>query len=47
VDFSSFGSAFGVILFGFGGHAILPALQVGEYPVSNPSVPREYPTSTP
>eukprot|EP00937_MAST-01D_sp_MAST-1D-sp2_P003812 g3812.t1 len=27
VDFSSFGSAFGVILFGFGGHAILPALQ--------------------
>ena len=27
VTFSSLGSAFGVILFGFGGHAILPALQ--------------------
>ena len=27
VTFSSFGAAFGVILFGFGGHAILPALQ--------------------
>jgi len=27
VTFSSFGTAFGVILFGFGGHAILPALQ--------------------
>jgi amino acid permease len=27
VDFASFGTAFGVILFGFGGHAILPALQ--------------------
>jgi amino acid permease len=27
VTFSTFGSAFGVILFGFGGHAILPALQ--------------------
>lgn len=27
VTFSTFGTAFGVILFGFGGHAILPALQ--------------------
>jgi amino acid permease len=27
VSFSTFGTAFGVILFGFGGHAILPALQ--------------------
>jgi amino acid permease len=27
VTFSSLGTAFGVILFGFGGHAILPALQ--------------------
>ena len=27
ITFSTFGTAFGVILFGFGGHAILPALQ--------------------
>lgn len=27
VTFATFGTAFGVILFGFGGHAILPALQ--------------------